>query len=151
MQVKRFVAADMRRALELVRLEMGPDAVILSSKRHKDGVEGMTTLEEPPQVPASLKGMVPTEDHSTGFESPLASDRAWGDQASVNSALKENAHLGSRPATRPNPRTGCGPLLSWIRASLLQPCERRQATRPWYIRLVDRQLNFPRDHHEIDH
>ena len=27
MQVKRFVAADMRRALELVRQELGPDAI----------------------------------------------------------------------------------------------------------------------------
>lgn len=44
MQVKRFVAADMRRALELVRQELGPDAIILSSSRTKDGVELLTTL-----------------------------------------------------------------------------------------------------------
>lgn len=44
MQVKRFVAADMRRALELVRQAMGPDAIILSSNRTAEGVELMTTL-----------------------------------------------------------------------------------------------------------
>lgn len=43
MQVKRFLAADMRRALEMVRQELGPDAVILSSNRTKDGVELLTT------------------------------------------------------------------------------------------------------------
>jgi len=44
MQVKRFVAADMRRALELVRQALGPDAIILSSTRTPEGVELMTTL-----------------------------------------------------------------------------------------------------------
>jgi flagellar biosynthesis protein FlhF len=44
MQVKRFVAADMRRALELVRQELGPDAIILSSNRVPEGVELLTTM-----------------------------------------------------------------------------------------------------------
>ncbi|HEY7884595.1 MAG TPA: flagellar biosynthesis protein FlhF [Cellvibrionaceae bacterium] len=44
MQVKRFVAADMRRALELVRNELGADAIILSSRRVKQGVELLTTV-----------------------------------------------------------------------------------------------------------
>lgn len=44
MQVKRFVAADMRRALELVRQELGPDAIILSSNRISEGVELLTTM-----------------------------------------------------------------------------------------------------------
>lgn len=42
MQVKRFLAADMRRALEMVRQELGPDAIILSSHRTRDGVEILT-------------------------------------------------------------------------------------------------------------
>ncbi len=44
MQVKRFVAADMRRALELVRQALGPDAIILSSNRVPEGVEILTAL-----------------------------------------------------------------------------------------------------------
>jgi flagellar biosynthesis protein FlhF len=44
MQVKRFVAADMRRALEMVRQELGPDAIILSSNRIPEGVELLTTM-----------------------------------------------------------------------------------------------------------
>ncbi len=94
MQVKRFVAADMRRALELVRQEMGPDAVILSSQRHPKGVELLTTLEELPRVPEESLGMVPSDDRSVGDESPMASDAAWGDQAAVNDAVK--AHFDAQ-------------------------------------------------------
>ena len=39
MKIKRFVAADMRTALKMVRAEHGPDAVILSNRRVEDGVE----------------------------------------------------------------------------------------------------------------
>ena len=45
MTVKRFVAPDMRRALDLVRQEMGPDAIILSSQRTREGVEIITSSE----------------------------------------------------------------------------------------------------------
>ena len=39
MKIKRFVAADMRSAMNLVRKEHGPDAVILSNRRIAEGVE----------------------------------------------------------------------------------------------------------------
>ncbi len=39
MKIKRFVAADMRSAMNLVRKEHGPDAVILSNRRIEEGVE----------------------------------------------------------------------------------------------------------------
>lgn len=39
MKIKRFVAADMRAAMNLVRKEHGPDAVILSNRRIEEGVE----------------------------------------------------------------------------------------------------------------
>lgn len=44
MQVKRFVAPNMRLALKMVREEIGPEAVILSSKRLENSVEILTTL-----------------------------------------------------------------------------------------------------------
>lgn len=52
MQVKRFLAADMRRALEMVRQELGPDAIILSSTRTKEGVEILTTKQTLPPLQA---------------------------------------------------------------------------------------------------
>ncbi|MGH1485028.1 MAG: flagellar biosynthesis protein FlhF [Cellvibrionaceae bacterium] len=48
MQSKRFVAADMRRALTLVRDELGEDAMILSTQRTGKGVEIVATSEELP-------------------------------------------------------------------------------------------------------
>ena len=39
MKIKRFVAADMRSAMNLVRKEHGADAVILSNRRIEEGVE----------------------------------------------------------------------------------------------------------------
>ncbi len=39
MKIKRFVAADMRSAMNLVRKEHGPEAVILSNRRIEEGIE----------------------------------------------------------------------------------------------------------------
>ena len=45
LQVRRYVAEDMRQALRQIRDDLGPHAVILSSKRTAEGVEVLTTLE----------------------------------------------------------------------------------------------------------
>ena len=45
MKVKRYVAKDMRQALKQVRDELGPEAVILSNRRVKRGVEILASLE----------------------------------------------------------------------------------------------------------
>lgn len=47
MQVKKFVAPNMRLALKQIREELGPDTVILSNKRVPEGVELMTAVDEP--------------------------------------------------------------------------------------------------------
>src|SRR5690606_24980678 len=77
MQVKRFVAADMRRALELVRQELGPEAIILSSNRIKEGVELLTTLAGDSEL-AQMQ-QEPLGRAALASASPLASDGAWGD------------------------------------------------------------------------
>ena len=45
MKIKRYMAASMRAALDQVRLEQGPDAVILSSRRINDGVEVIAAVD----------------------------------------------------------------------------------------------------------
>jgi len=45
MEAKRFTAGDMRRALQMVREHLGPDAVILSSKKNIDSVEVVATTD----------------------------------------------------------------------------------------------------------
>ena len=39
MNTKKFIAADMRQALKLVREELGADAVILSNRKVANGIE----------------------------------------------------------------------------------------------------------------
>jgi flagellar biosynthesis protein FlhF len=47
MQLRTFLAKDMKAALASVRAEMGPDAVIVGSERTKGGVMVRAALEEP--------------------------------------------------------------------------------------------------------
>ena len=86
MQVKRFVAADMRRALELVRQELGPDAIILSSNRVKEGVELLTTLAGDNELMQMQHA--PLGRAVMSSSSPLMSDGAWGD---ANTLIAERA------------------------------------------------------------
>jgi len=91
MQVKRFVAADMRRALELVRHELGADAVILSNRRTGKGVEIMASLEEPrhpdTSIPQHLAGV-----EAGQFDLPMASDEAWQHQAVAATVADQFSH-----------------------------------------------------------
>ncbi len=90
MSVKRFVAADMRRALELVRQEMGPDAIILSSRRVKQGVEILTSLQPQPESATAVRAVDrPVE----GVDVPMGSDGAWRDQQVVDQAISQNRAL----------------------------------------------------------
>ncbi len=45
MKIKRYMAASMRAALDQVRVEQGPDAVILSSRRMDEGVEVIAAVD----------------------------------------------------------------------------------------------------------
>jgi flagellar biosynthesis protein FlhF len=72
MQVKRFIAADMRRALEMVRQDLGPDAIILSSNRVPEGVELLTTLGSDSEL-AQLQNQ-PFGRLNSASAAPLLSD-----------------------------------------------------------------------------
>jgi flagellar biosynthesis protein FlhF len=45
MKIKRFVAPDTREALRLVREDLGPDAVVLSSRRSEEGAEIIVAVD----------------------------------------------------------------------------------------------------------
>ncbi len=45
MKVKRFLAPDIRQAMQMVREQQGPDAVILSNRKVDGGIEIITALE----------------------------------------------------------------------------------------------------------
>jgi flagellar biosynthesis protein FlhF len=98
MTVKRFVAPDMRRALDLVRQEMGPDAIILSSQRTREGVEIITSsdLDVVARGGAERKSFGQRFDQD--FDQPLASDAAWQAQAGA-------AEAAQKYAPQPTPQT----------------------------------------------
>lgn len=89
MQVKRFVAADMRRALELVRQELGPDAIILSSNRIPEGVELLTTTGSDSEL-AQLQQQ-PLGRMALASASPMMSDGAWAETEVIERAARQAA------------------------------------------------------------
>jgi flagellar biosynthesis protein FlhF len=89
MQVKRFVAADMRRALELVRQELGPDAIILSSGRIPEGVELLTTMGTDNEL-MQLQQQ-PLGKMAFASASPMMSDGAWSETALVERAPQQHS------------------------------------------------------------
>jgi len=90
MQVKRFVAADMRRALELVRQELGPDAIILSSGRVPEGVELLTTTGSDSEL-MQLQQQ-PLGKMAFASASPMISDGAWAETEVIERAAKQHAN-----------------------------------------------------------
>ena len=97
MQVKRFVAADMRRALELVRQELGADAIILSSNRTPEGVELLTTMGSDSEL-MELQQQ-PLGKMAFSSASPMLSDGAWSETAVIERAAKKHSDAPQRPST----------------------------------------------------
>lgn len=94
MQVKRFVAADMRRALELVRQELGPDAIILSSNRIPEGVELLTTMGSDYEL-KQLQNR-PFSESTFAASEPLLSDGDISPRALANPQPRRTAPVISR-------------------------------------------------------
>lgn len=100
MTVKRFVAPDMRRALDLVRQEIGPDAIILSSQRTKEGVEIITSSE----LDLPTRGVQERRDFGRRFDEesdlPFESDQAWKTHAGLADAARQYAPQASIKTSR---------------------------------------------------
>lgn len=100
MSVKRFVAPDMRRALDLVRAEMGPEAIILSSQRTAKGVEIITSLDTDLPTRGADTRREFGQKFDPDFDSPMASDAAWQSQRGMEQAA---THLKLESAQRGKP------------------------------------------------
>ena len=79
MKIKRYMAASMRVALDQVRAEQGPDAVILSSRRVQEGIEVIAAVDYDEaliagaarQYSISLAGAAPAEPAAQRPEAPV--------------------------------------------------------------------------------
>jgi flagellar biosynthesis protein FlhF len=77
MTTRRFMASDMSRALKKVREELGPDAIILSSKRADKGVEIIATIDDQPPSPDKAAKRRFAAAFDDEFDQPLESDSQW--------------------------------------------------------------------------
>jgi len=106
-QMKRFVASSMRRALDLVRDELGPEAVIISSKKVPEGVEVITAVEVERPTPAMIARQEFGGHFDTELDTAMNSDMAWQIQAGVEQAAADygGRYENNKPGTG-SPRKG---------------------------------------------
>ena len=88
-EVKRFVAASMSRALELVRDELGPEAIILSSRRIAEGVEIITSVERDLPTRGISERRAFGQNFDVDVDRALDSDSSWQSQAGIARAASE--------------------------------------------------------------
>ena len=104
MKLKRFVEPDMRKALARIKQELGPDAVIMSNRRLKDGIEIVAGIEEAPaQAPAGT------------LESYLKDDVA-----------DDEVTIGAKAAPQPKAKVDPGKAESFAK-SLIEILERQKS------------------------
>jgi flagellar biosynthesis protein FlhF len=122
MKIKRFVAADMRQAMRLVREDQGPEAVILSTRRLADGIELIAAIDYDESLinEAVRQGGAPAVDEArpprmaepagTGGQplspsgaapAPLAS-RAASDNGSTTPAVRTHFAVSTALAMQPS-------------------------------------------------
>lgn len=119
MNIKRFTAPDMRRAIAQVRNEHGPDAVILSSEAVAGGVEIIAAIDydqallermmpgaEAPAVPATASGEA-SAGSAQSPESPVGGAASAASSAPPTSTAKPTAE--SAPAATPSTTTTTQP------------------------------------------
>jgi flagellar biosynthesis protein FlhF len=88
MKISKYTGADMRQALRIVREQLGPDAVILSSRRVLNGVEITAAIDhDVPEVqpePAPAPAAERFEPEEFVQLSPAALQRASGDKPAAD-------------------------------------------------------------------
>jgi flagellar biosynthesis protein FlhF len=98
MNIRRFLAPDMRRAIQQVRSEHGPDAVILSSRSLEGGVEIVAAVDYDETL---LEGVVTAgREPSIAPDAPAAREADIGDACTtVREADCASAAAGAPDAT----------------------------------------------------
>ncbi|MCU4674946.1 flagellar biosynthesis protein FlhF [Catenovulum sp. 2E275] len=66
MKIKRFVAKDIRAAMQEIKATLGPDAVIMSNTKIADGVEVVAAIDEP--APAKPKQQIENAAKPASFQ-----------------------------------------------------------------------------------
>lgn len=117
MKIKRFVAADMRQAMRLVREEQGPEAVILSTRRLADGIEVIAAIDYDESLinQAVRQGAAPAASETDPLR--MAEPASAGEQPLPRPVAAAPASLSSRVVSNPD-STAVPPPLAAPRARL---------------------------------
>lgn len=115
MKLKRFVASDMKTALNMIRDELGSDAIIMSNKRVDEGVEivagvetstgpknnaaGKGAAKTPAQVP---RGSIPTiREPTVGFSAHSRYDELDDDEVTLTRDKAKSNGAAALPSAKP--------------------------------------------------
>lgn len=106
MKIKRFFAKDMRSALNEVKQELGPDAVIMSNKRMADGIEIVAAVdyEKAPSAQENVDKPVIAESKprfDNQFVRPKPQTAKPEREAQVADSLSALLERQAKKATRP--------------------------------------------------
>lgn len=104
MKIRRFYGKDMREALKQVKDELGGDAVIMSNKKHADGIELVVAYDkEPDPQVAANKVTIPAKTPKTPTLSEIIGDTA---PDSLKALLEKQAQTAT---PTPTPIQGVNP------------------------------------------
>src|ERR1700722_20312218 len=93
MKIKRYMAESMRAALAQVRIEQGPDAVILSSRRVAEGIEVIAAVDYDEALFAGAAQRRTSVTAAETVQPPAAMPQAAVPQAAVPHAAMPQAAM----------------------------------------------------------
>lgn len=101
MKIRRFYGKDMREALNQVKDELGGDAVIMSNKKHADGVEIVAAYDKEPILKA--KAPAGTAPGSFAAKKTPTLSEIIGDSGpdSLKALLEKQAQVSNQPNVAP--------------------------------------------------
>lgn len=115
MNIRRYMAPDMRTAFKLVREELGPDVVILSTRRIKGQIEITVASDQSPAAPQNTNAVKSVSFPTVGREANVATQVTSAERIMLGSERPEQISL-SRPraavATTGSPATPIVPSAS---------------------------------------
>lgn len=152
MKIKRFVAPGMRQAMQQVRDDQGPDAVILSTRRLDEGIEIIAAIDYDEALvrEAAVHAMPPVAIAPPARPAPAAPAAQPASVEATAPTAASSSTPESRPVepmpveTRPRPARPTTPSMQDILAQLARPGENVSETSP-VIRDMRQELGSLRE------
>jgi len=98
MKIRRFYGKDMREALKQVKDELGGDAVIMSNKKHADGIEIVAAYDKEPDAKLMVNKAEPMSQSNLSRKTPTLSEIIGDSGADSLKALLEKQSQSANPA-----------------------------------------------------